>query len=192
MGKPEKPITKEDLERLYVQERRSVKELAAFFSCNASTLLRHLHRKGIRVRTTSEEMTGRVLSPEHRAKVVMTLRNERGESNPNWKGGKSWKGRSKDAAYIIVRHDGRYVPEHRLVAERAIGRKLHPKEHVHHIDGNKTNNDPINLMVLTAKEHAKLHMTPEHRAHLAAKTKAARAARLWSTKKKPLPDYNPT
>lgn len=46
---------------------------------------------------------------------------------------------------------------HRVVAERAIGRKLLPGEHVHHIDGNKHNNDPKNLQVMTASEHAALH-----------------------------------
>ena len=47
--------------------------------------------------------------------------------------------------------------EHRIVAERMLGRKLLRDEHVHHIDGNKRNNTPSNLQVLTSAEHLRLH-----------------------------------
>jgi hypothetical protein len=48
---------------------------------------------------------------------------------------------------------------HRIVAEQKIGRKLLPKEVVHHIDGNKRNNQPDNLMVFPSqKEHAEWHV----------------------------------
>ena len=45
--------------------------------------------------------------------------------------------------------------EHRIVAERMLGRPLKPGEVVHHIDFNKRNNDPSNLMVF---ENQKKHM----------------------------------
>ena len=47
--------------------------------------------------------------------------------------------------------------EHRVVAEGMLGRSLRPDEVVHHIDGDKTNNSPSNLAVMTRKEHAALH-----------------------------------
>jgi len=48
--------------------------------------------------------------------------------------------------------------KHRLVAELMLGRPLKPKEVVHHIDGNKRNNDPKNLMVFSSQaEHARWH-----------------------------------
>lgn len=48
--------------------------------------------------------------------------------------------------------------EHIRVAEQTIGRKLGKYEKVHHINGNKTDNNPTNLMVLrTEKDHRLVH-----------------------------------
>lgn len=48
--------------------------------------------------------------------------------------------------------------EHRIVAEQMLGRPLKKGEVVHHIDGNKRNNSPENLMVFSSQvEHAKWH-----------------------------------
>lgn len=46
---------------------------------------------------------------------------------------------------------------HRIVAEQKLGRPLEPGEIVHHIDGDKRNNHPDNLAVMTQSEHARLH-----------------------------------
>lgn len=47
--------------------------------------------------------------------------------------------------------------EHRVVAEQMLGRPLKRNEIVHHIDGNKHNNDPSNLQVMTQSEHIREH-----------------------------------
>lgn len=47
---------------------------------------------------------------------------------------------------------------HRVVAEQKLGRPLKPGEVVHHIDRNKRNNSPENLMVFSSQaEHSKWH-----------------------------------
>lgn len=47
---------------------------------------------------------------------------------------------------------------HRLVAEQMLGRPLAPGEVVHHIDRDKRNNNPENLMVFASQaEHAAWH-----------------------------------
>lgn len=62
----------------------------------------------------------------------------------------------KNKAY--KKYLGRHI--HRVIAEMILGRKLKKGEIVHHIDGNKLNNSPKNLMVLKSQaEHCKLHFT---------------------------------
>ncbi len=84
-----------------------------------------------------------------------------GPKNPAWRGGRC----GTDKGYMTVlrrdhpRASGRgYVYEHVLVAEAALGRDLPEKAEVHHIDGNKANNDPANLVVCEDRAyHALLH-----------------------------------
>lgn len=54
-----------------------------------------------------------------------------------------------------------YVSEHRLVAAAMLGRMLNDREIVHHKDGNRLNNDPSNLQVMSQSAHMKLHRNQE-------------------------------
>ena len=66
----------------------------------------------------------------------------------------SLRGRGSGKGYIKVNG----VHEHRLVAEKKLGRALLPGEVVHHIDGNKRNNSPDNLKVMTQSDHIREHL----------------------------------
>lgn len=65
----------------------------------------------------------------------------------------SQRGRGTGKSYrkLFGRH------EHRVVAERMLGRPLQNTEIVHHEDGNHLNNDPSNLEVITQGEHMQRH-----------------------------------
>lgn len=77
------------------------------------------------------------MSPEVRQK----LRNSRLDTG----NGRSYK-----------KYYGRH--EHRIVAEKMLGRELRPGEVVHHINGDKRDNRPANLMVFASQaEHARWH-----------------------------------
>lgn len=67
--------------------------------------------------------------------------------------------RSKASGTGYVKEpDGTDRHQHRVVAERILGRALLPEEVVHHEDRNKQNNNPINLIVFSCQaEHARHH-----------------------------------
>jgi hypothetical protein len=52
---------------------------------------------------------------------------------------------------------GRAEFTHIRVAEKLVGGKIFPGREVHHRDGDKTNNRPSNLQVMSAKDHRALH-----------------------------------
>lgn len=89
-----------------------------------------------------------------------TLRPLPGEANPAWKGGRKAGPSGYIAAYAPghPRATKNYVLEHLLVAERALGRLLRGSEEVHHVDRNRANNDPGNLVICPDRAyHMLLH-----------------------------------
>jgi hypothetical protein len=62
--------------------------------------------------------------------------------------------------------------EHRRVAESTLGRPLRKGEVVHHIDGDKFNNAPENLLVMPSQaEHARLHAVESALGHRVGKAR---------------------
>lgn len=88
-----------------------------------------------------------------------------GSLNPNWKGGRV----VASNGYVLVKvgkshhlADVRgYAYEHRVVAEKVIGRRLKAGEQIHHVNGNKQDNKPENLEVVSGiAEHRVRHRQP--------------------------------
>lgn len=79
------------------------------------------------------------------------MANQERENNPNWRGGRSLASNGYILIRVGIEHldaDVRgYAYEHRLVAQKKIGRRLRDGELVHHKDENKQNNNPDNLDV---------------------------------------------
>lgn len=82
-----------------------------------------------------------------------------GSKNPKWNGGRI----KQSEGYILIympKHPhniNKYVYEHRYLVEKKVGRYLNSDEIVHHVDGNRSNNDINNLLLLSEYEHALLH-----------------------------------
>ena len=62
-----------------------------------------------------------------------------------------------------------YVLYHRVIIENHLKRILNTNEVVHHIDGNKDNNDISNLKVMEYKEHVRLHQHKKSRKYVLLK-----------------------
>ena len=52
---------------------------------------------------------------------------------------------------------GQWTLTHRRVAEKKVGGNIFAGYEVHHIDGNKTNNRPSNLTVVSQAKHRAIH-----------------------------------
>jgi hypothetical protein len=66
---------------------------------------------------------------------------------------------------------------HHEVAELKLGRKLKSGEEVHHIDGDRKNNNPFNLQIVKKEEHKQIHSMHEMLHHYQRSTEAQNSRR---------------
>lgn len=156
-------INKKALLQSYLVNRKSIETISEEVGIPQTTLNRRFKKFGIKKRTISESKQGVKLSPEHRDKVIKTLsssRNQKGNKNPYWKGGKTRKVGKKGKYYIMVRNpehpnamQNGYVLEHRLVMEEHLGRYLKKNEFIHHKNGIQDDNKIENLEIVQTQRH---------------------------------------
>jgi hypothetical protein len=138
---------------------------------SASELLRHYEESGSvsalarrfgMKRATAEKLLRLACVPIKSVGFVAPRKLERGsEKHHNWKGG-TYRHSSGYIYELAPDHPAAasakgYVLQHRLVMERKLGRLLTPVENVHHIDGDKTNNDEANLLLTDHPSHMAHH-----------------------------------
>lgn len=100
---------------------------------------------------------------------------KRGSEHPSWKGGKY----TSNEGYVMIniragdpKEPGeigwkRYKKEHHIVMEDHLGRPLNKNEHVHHINGIKTDNRIENLfLVQNNSEHMSVHKSLQELGYL--------------------------
>lgn len=194
-------FSKEEIERAYLKEHRTIKEMCEFLgvknTITASKVIRSFgidtnankrRAEAARNGMTDDEFRNFLQSEYNKGRSMNAIASDIGISpagvrkyfikygiervdktsyfngnpkkNPNWRGGK----RFHEGGYVEVycpNHPNanvrKCVYEHQLVMENHIGRYLEKGEVVHHIDGNKQNNNISNLLLLTNSDHAKLH-----------------------------------
>jgi hypothetical protein len=78
------------------------------------------------------------------------------KGKPSWNAGTA-KGFLDQRGYRALKIGTRTVREHRVLMERHLKRKLQPWEHIHHRNGDRTDNRIRNLELITITEHNALH-----------------------------------
>lgn len=145
-----KGIDREEVVYLYVEEKLSTVQIGKKVGLTPGAIASILEVRGIKRRGPKESIAVRY--PEGRF----------GSNSPRWKGGR--RRASVGGKYIYVycpdhldATKAGYVMEHRLVAEKMIGRRLKKNEIPHHKNGIKNDNRSENLKVMTRSEHVQLH-----------------------------------
>jgi hypothetical protein len=148
---------------LYVHEKRSIPQIATELNLPRSRVRQMLLASGVVLRSRGDGVRlrrdvlgahakgkAREITPEWRANIARAKR----EWGALHAVGVSHKGDGY-IEHTTGPHKGRSV--HVVKMEQRLGRHLLPDECVHHIDGNRANNDDNNLALVTRSGHTRLH-----------------------------------
>lgn len=87
--------------------------------------------------------------------------------------------------YKCIKRLGVKYEVHRLQVETAIGRKLSFNEVVHHKNGNKLDNRPENLEIMTRAEHSRLHSLGKKMSNAVREKLRTSMKNYWTNGKSP-------
>jgi hypothetical protein len=127
------------IKELHWEQNKSLRDIAKMMGLKWGGLRHYIKRYNIPVKSRAQ-----------------SLLDKYDGHSPTWKGGRQLftESRKNGSQYWYVfspNHPNAncrgYVLEHRYVASQTIGRPIKEDEVVHHRDGNKLNNDPLNLEV---------------------------------------------
>lgn len=158
--------SRETLVRLYVEQELSLSKVGLKFGVSTQAMLNWMRDYGIPTRTLSESWHCKTDEEKHLEKMWISGSHHRGDSRWNWQpsGTKHVYG----DGYVRIKASGHprgdWPLEHIIVMEQYLGRYLEPGEEIHHINGDKADNQIENLELFAS-----------HSEHLRAFNHVARA-----------------
>ena len=169
-------VAYDDLFEKYVVEHKTMHMVAEEMGIAVGSVYNYLKKYGITSRCKSDYpasdknrehmrqlgLSRKGIQHSEESKAKMSAKKKGIYKKPTRYGGATKKRRDGYVSVFVPSHpfcnaEG-FVMEHRLVMEEHIGRHLNADEVVHHINHKRDDNRIENLLLMTFKEHAGLHM----------------------------------
>ena len=181
MEKKRVSISDDYLRMAYVEQRKTMRQIADEVGCSAVTILNRLRNMGIETRkphdypTTEKQRQawtrigksgkGKCVSTKTRQAISHARKGKRLRSDYEFGGHEKQRNDGYISVYVPdhpnANKDG-YVMKHHLVMEQHIGGYIPKGYVVHHKNGKRNDNEISNLELMTFIEHSRYHMKKRH------------------------------